>query len=426
MAYPDEPARSLTDNPQSSTPAIGAAAIAVASVAAPLLPSRRDAALAGMALIAAFLAALAAYVVIAAPGPWFPDAKALSWKAAELKLTTGTGTLEGNSLVVAANNTADTIIVSLITDFRSSQLLSIVWSVQGVPDGAEVQMLWKSDVTGSRTYQTAVTVESGRLRPVVLANNQAWLGRIQGIALAIRAPLSAPLRFEGVSAKPMGAPQILTERLHEWLAFEPFSGASINTIAGGADWQDLPLPPLVALAVALATLLLWVLHRMRPRFYACNVMSTLAALFALAWFSLDARWIVNLAQQTGTTLAQYGGKSTRDKHLAAEDGGLYAFVEKARAAMPATPARIFVAANEPYFRGRAAYHLYPHNVWLEPSRDLLPHPDWLRAGDWLFVYKRPGVQYNPEKKSLRWDNGAAVSAELKLLEPGGAALFQIH
>jgi len=291
-----------------------------------------------MALIAAFLAVLAVYLVIAVPGPWFPAAKERSWKAAELKLATGAGALDGNTLVVAAGNTANTIIVSLIADLRSSEFPAITWSVQGVPDGAEVQMLWKSDIAGSRTYQTPVTVESGRLRPVVLAGNPAWLGRIQGIALAIRAPLNAPLRFEGVSAKPMGASQILTERLREWLAFEPFSGASINTISGGADWQDVPLPPLVALAVALATLFLWGVHRRRPRIYACSVMATVAVLFALAWFALDARWVVNLAQQTGTTLARYGGKSTRDKHLAADDRALYAFVEKARATMPAAPA----------------------------------------------------------------------------------------
>src|SRR6185369_9275194 len=113
----------------------------------------------------------------------------------------------------------------------------------------------------------------------------------------------------------------------------------------------------------------------------------------------------------GLTLAQYGGKSTRDKHAAAEDGALYAFVEKARAVLPATPARIFVAADSPYFRGRAAYHLYPHNVWFEQNQGLLPRPEWLRTGDWFFVYQRHGIQYNPEKKSLRWDDGAAVGAD---------------
>ena len=381
--------------------------------------------LAGMALMVAFMLALAAYLVMAVPGAWFPNAKARSWKAAELTVAAGVAKLEGDTLVVAAGDAANTVVVSLNTDLRSSEFPAIAWNVQGVPDGAEVRMLWKSDITGSRTYQTPVTVESGRLRAVVLAGNPAWLGRVQGIGLAIRTPPGAPLRFEGASAKPMGAPQILAERLHEWLAFEPFGGASINTISGGADGQDLPLPPLVALTVALATLLLWGVHRTLPGVYACSVASTLAGLFALAWFALDARWIANLAHQTGLTLAQYGGKSTRDKHAAAEDGALYAFVEKARAVMPATPARVFVTADMPYFRGRAAYHLYPHNVWFEPDQGSLPRPEWLRTGDWLFVYQRHGIQYNPEKKSLRWDSGAAVDADVKLVEPG-AALFQVR
>jgi len=389
------------------------------------LPSRRDTMLAGIALVLAFMVALAAYLVTVVPGAWFPNATARSWKAADLTVATGTGVLDGNTLVVAAGTTPNTVVVSLNTDLRSSEFPAIAWDVQGVPDNAAVQMLWKSDIGGSRTNQIPVTVELGRLRPVVLVNHPAWLGRVQGIALAIRAPLSAPLRFEGVSADPMGAPQILAARLRDWLAFEPFSGASINTISGGVDGQDLPLPPLVALAVTLATLSLWGLHRMRPRFYACSVATTLAGLFAFAWFALDARWIANVAEETRSTLAQYGGKSTRDKHLAAEDGTLYAFVEKALTAMPAAPARIFVAADTPYSRGRAAYHLYPHNVWFDPTQGLLPRQDWLQAGDWLLVYQLRGIQYDAGKKLLRWDNGAPVSADLKLFE-SGAALFQIR
>jgi hypothetical protein len=381
--------------------------------------------LAGMTLIVAFTVALAAYLVMAVPGAWFPSAKARSFKAAELTVpVAGAARLEGDTLVVAPA-AANMTILSLTTDLRSSEFAAVTWNVQGVPDDAEVRMIWKSDISGNRTYQAAVTVASGRLRTVVLAGNPAWLGRIQGIALAIRGPLSAPLRVEGVSAKPFGMPQILAERVHEWLAFEPFSGASINTISGGADGQDLPLPPLVAFAVALAALLLWGAHRFMPKAYACSVPSTLAVLFSLAWFVLDARWMANLAHQTVLTLAQYGGKSTREKHLAAEDSALYLFVEKARAVMPAAPARVFVSSDMAYLRGRAAYHLYPHNVWLEPDKGLLPRPEWLHTGDWLLVYQRHGIQYNPETKSLRWDNGAAVGADVKLVEPG-SALFQIR
>jgi hypothetical protein len=354
-----------------------------------------------------------------------PSAQTKSWRAADLKLVTGTGVVEGNALVVTAGDATNLVVVSLATDLRSSEFPAIAWTVQRVPDGADVRMLWTSDIAPDRTNLAPVPVESGRLRPVLLARNPAWVGRVKGIGLAVRMPLTEPFRIESVSAKPVGVPQIAAERVREWLAFEPFDGASINTIAGGADLQDLPLPPLAALAVALAAALLWVVHRKRPRAYAYGPAYTLAGLFALAWFALDARWIANLARQTGVTLARYEGLATRDKHAAAEDGPLYLFVEKARAAMPVAPARIFVAANASYLRGRAAYHLYPHNVWFEPIRDVLPRPEWLQTGDWLLVYQRQGVQYDAATTSLRWDNGVTVGADLKLVEPG-AALFQIR
>src|SRR5207244_10369124 len=63
---------------------------------------------------------------------------------------------------------------------------------------------------------------------------------------------------------------------------------------------------------------------------------------------------------------RYAGKDSRNKHLAADDGTLYAFIEKVRGVLPQSPARVFVIADEHYYRGRAAFHLYPQNVWFEP------------------------------------------------------------
>jgi len=381
--------------------------------------------IAAVALVLTFGAALAGYLAMVVPGVWFPAATARTWNASELTLSSGTGALDGTVLVVTTGDATNTVLLSLTTDFRSSDFPAIHWLATGVPDGADVRLLWKSDVAPNKTNVAPVTVEAGRLRPAILSRNPAWLGRVKGIALAIRAPLTEPVRIEGVTAKPMSAPQIAGDRAREWFAFEGFNGASINTITGGAELQDLPLPPLAAIAIALATLLLWALHRYVPRLYAYRVTCTLAGLFVVGWLVLDARWIANLARQTFVTVNQYGGKSGHDKHVASEDGPLYAFIEKARGVMPAPPARVFVAATAHYFRGRAAYHLYPHNVWFEPFNDVMPSPAWLRPGDWLLVYQRRGVQYDAVQKSLRWDNGPPVAAELKLLEPG-AALFQVR
>jgi len=110
--------------------------------------------------------------------------------------------------------------------------------------------------------------------------------------------------------------------------------------------------------------------------------------------------------------------------VAAEDGTLFQFVEKARAKLPAAPARVFVVADAAYFRGRAAYYLYPHNVQFDPFRNTLPAAGWLRPGDFVVVYQRRGVAYNADEKKLRLDNGETVSAEAVLVEPG-AGVFRI-
>jgi hypothetical protein len=64
-------------------------------------------------------------------------------------------------------------------------------------------------------------------------------------------------------------------------------------------------------------------------------------------------------------------------------------------------------------------------VYAEPKSNELPSSDRLRPGDWMLVYQRRGVQFDPSAGRLRWDGGAPVSAQLKL-RGEGAALFLIQ
>ena len=261
--------------------------------------------------------------------------------------------------------------------------------------------------------------------PIVLANDAGWLGHVTGIGLAIRGTLAQPFVISGVAAKPSGAVGILQDRAREWLGFERWRGTSINTIVGGDDVQLFPLPLLLAgsIALAAASMLLW--RRFRKSIGMAEAATAIAVMFAASWFVLDARWTWNLARQAQATVAHYGGKDWRGKHLAAEDGALFEFVDKARAEMPATPVRIFVASEADYFRERAAYHLYPHNVYAEPRTNALPPSERLKPGDWMLVYQRRGVQFDPSAGKLRWDGGAPIAAQLKL-RGEGAALFLIQ
>jgi hypothetical protein len=212
--------------------------------------------------------------------------------------------------------------------------------------------------------------------------------------------------------------------VREWLAFEPWSGTSINTLTGGADAQDLPLPVLLAVLVGLAALAFAALARWKPGLFGAIQGPVIGAFFLGAWLILDARWQWNLVRQVDRTHHQYAGKSWRERHLAAEDGPLFAFIETVRAKLPAPPVRVFMVADEHYFRDRGAYHLYPYNVYFDPWRNTIPPSTAMRAGDYVVVWQRHGVQYNAAQQNLRWDDSPPVKAELVLLDAGGA-LFRI-
>ncbi len=367
---------------------------------------------------------------MAVPGRWFPAARPQTWGAADIKLADGSGRVVDGELVITDADASNTILLTVTTDFPSGEYPGVEWRVQGLPDNADVRTLWRSDVTARRTNLAPMVVDYGQLRPLLLKKDPNWNGHIQGLALAIRLPpgttLATPLRVKSVTALTLSAFSVTKARIGEWFTFEGFNGTTINTLTGGADTQDLPLPLVAATVVALAALLLAAVHRYAPARYGVGNGVTIPTLFVAAWLCVDARWAWNLLQQTRVTVARYGGKTVEQRHLAAEDGELYAFVQQARAVMPAAPSRVFVAAGEHYFRGRAAYHLYPNNVQFEAFRDtLLPAAD-MHAGDWIFVFHRAGMHYDPALDTLSWDGGPAVKADLKLSGPDGAALFQLQ
>ena len=371
----------------------------------------------------ALLLLLLGYVVLTAPGAWFPAASPQSWGPRDASLTRGSGAIDGDVLMIDAAEPGSTAVLSIKADIRSTDYRAIAWRLANVPEQADVRMFWRSDYAPAKMNSVPVTVAAGHLLPVDVSREATWIGRITGLALAIRTTGAQPVQFLGVTAKPRGALELLHDRAGEWLAFESWTGVSMNTITGGAAVQDLPLPFLLAAAAALAMLAaLLLLRRFSP---IASLPLALGAIFVAAWIVADLRWEWNLARQAIATRDQYGGKDWQGKHLAAEDGKLFAFIENVRAKLPPAPARIFVVAEAHYFRDRAAYHLYPHNVHFEPYRDMLPPSAALRAGDYLVVYLRRGIQYDAKAQRLRFPDGSTLAAEVQLAEAGGA-LFAIR
>jgi len=240
------------------------------------------------------------------------------------------------------------------------------------------------------------------------------------VALAIHTTLTQPILIRSVAAKPMGAGDVLRDRLREWFAFQSWTGTSINVVAGGAGVQDVPLSVFLVIAALPAMLIALLLVRRSAQRSAYPL--AIGAIFVAAWWIGDARWQWTLAHQVAETHTRYAGKDWREKHLAAEDGALFAFVESARAKLPPGPVRVFVIAQAHYFRDRAAYHLYPHNVFFNPYADTVPPTAALRPGDYVLIYHRPGIQYDAALKRLRFPDGSTVAADAVLVDRGAALM----
>ena len=389
---------------------------------APLEP--RDATVAAtiVAFVIGCLLVVAGYVAINGGG-LLAAAPSKSYEAAKMNVPRGLGRFEAGTLV--ANGVGnDVLIVAVATDFRARDLETIVWDVSGLPAGADVRLLFNSDYTPRRVHNRPLAVEEGRVRPISMTGDRDWLGRITGLAIAVRAP-GTTVRVRSITAKPVSLTQLLADRANEWFRFEPWTGTSINSVTGGASAQNLPLaiPVLVAALFAFAVVVL--LRRLLPRRFPRGVATIAVLVFAIAWLVLDVRWTANLARQVVATVDRYGGKDAGERVLAAEDGELAAFVEKAKALLPEGPQRVLVLAEAHYYRGRAGWHLLPNLVAWEPVRDIAPAPGMLKSGDFVLVWRRPGAQFDPAKGSVRFDNGLELPASALLVERG-SALFAIR
>src|SRR4030095_15987125 len=116
----------------------------------------------------------------------------------------------------------------------------------------------------------------------------------------------------------------------------------------------------------LATGVAVAIARWRPRWIGAGLPLALVLMLIAAWLVLDLRWQWNLARQVAVTARPYAGRDWREKHVAAEDGPLFEFIEKVRAELPPPPPRRFLGGAAAHFRGSAGRPPHACSWW--PTR----------------------------------------------------------
>ncbi|MDR0771022.1 MAG: hypothetical protein LBE75_07460 [Burkholderiales bacterium] len=379
---------------------------------------------------ASLLVCTLVYLAWTLPGAWFSGASAKIWSPQNITVARGSliGAEPGRAhFAPEANGLA---MLAVNTRFPARDYPVLDWEISGLPDGTVAKLLWRTDYAPNAQKQIDLEVESGRLLPITVVRETGWIGNVLGIAIALQLPAPQPFTVVSLRAHPMDALETLTLRIKEWTSFPGWRGTSIFQLEdpGTVSLSLLILAALALLLLGAVSVFFWRRWRDRyldfprtmPRYWLYGGMT----LLCMGWMVLDARWTIQLAQQASQTWHTYGGKNLTQKRLAAEDSALFAFIEKARAELPETPARVFVMADAAYLRSRAAYHLYPNNVFYDLHSPQPPDARFLRPGDYLLVFQQRGVQYDSARKKIRLPSGAELSVDAKVID-SGSALFEL-
>jgi hypothetical protein len=374
---------------------------------------------AAAAFVATLLVLLFAAAALTGAQPAREGAVALVRTGAQLIPNNANARASGDAMVVANRPDAPlTVLATGTLPLRASDYSRVAIEAEPLPRHVEVALIWVRRDEPGRPHELPLALDGDRIVATALDAHPGWTGEIGLVAVGVKGVGDRPWTVRAFRLEPPGIAGAAGDIVRGWTAFAAWDGRSINVLFGGREEQRAWLPPIVFAATVLSTLVVWWLARRR------GVRATPLALalpFLAGWLLLDLRWQDQLLRQAHATWADYAGRTWEQRHLAMDDGELFRFAQAAIARMPQEPVRVFATSDFEYFRRRAGYHLYPHNVlaydWADPAV--------LRPGDYLFLYQKADVRYDTGRRMLLWASGPTLPVTPVVVQRG-AGVFVVR
>ena len=339
-------------------------------------------------------------------GERFAEKNTVVFEKERLKLVAGQGDGQAGGVEIRQlSEQGFALVISAPSKLPAAFFSEFVWDMTGLQEGTAVNFAWVTAARPNAVHETPLAHFGLNQGKVSLAGIREWQGVIAGIGLRVLGPLPEPITLHKLILQP-AAPDprlLLTSLWREWTSFEGWKNYTINVVPGTP--RNALFPPVLAAAawIVLAGLLYIVIAGWRgwPRSILPFVL-----IFMIAWLVLDARWQLELWRQLNITYERFAGKNWQEKRLADRDGKLFRFISEIRSKLPELPTRIFLVNAEPggatfYRRGRAHYHLLPHNVYSSLKR--LPTRKMARKGDYILILKPfNNLIYDANRQLLRW------------------------
>jgi hypothetical protein len=411
-SMPGAPAISAAGGPAS---AVGAAAAA---------PARWPWWASGAVLFAVALAGVLVWIVAKNSGAErFGAVPPRTVNGAAFQLTHGGGHPSGTSFILESAQDGLVSLSAEIPPLAAEKYPRIEWDLRSVDPPNELAFAWRTRENPRRTYSKPLFWLSGRIVPLRLDANDGWRGTITGVALVARGNMQAPLEVRSLNLPSATAGATLAETFAQWGAHFPLKGYAITFPFDAERAHFMPVAKAFAIACGLALVVYLGLAYVRRRPIDWRVPW---AIFAAAWIVLDLRWQVDLGREVAAAAERFGGKTSEEKALAADDAVLVALAQELRRALPPPPARVLVLSDNGLISLRVAHFLYPYNVSRnrsardeerEKGRAPAPNRATLRSGDHLVLLFYSGFRYDADKGQLIWPGGDTLAAEVVVAKP---------
>jgi hypothetical protein len=315
-----------------------------------------------------------------------------------------------------------------LTGFQADRYPVLQYRIENRSPGLKTILYWRSSSSPDTTRFRLLP--PGFLNQVSLSleDSPGWKGKLTHLGLSLQGGRSGDrLIIRHLKFSRPGTANRIGTILSDWSSLEPWSMSSINFIFNAKP--DSRPSPVIAAAGWLGLALLFLVAGNLIRFHTplppgCG--TGLLILVLIPWLVLYGRWQLNLWTQLDETRKLYAGKSQEEKHLLAEDAGIYRYANHLKTdLLPPAPARIIILSKSfrDYLRLKLQYHLLPHNSY---NYDSFPQAAYLHGGDYLLVLGNiPGLRYNQARQRLEWTQGRYIRARLLDRAPMGS-LYQVE
>jgi len=362
-------------------------------------------------------------VVTQSTGHWTDAPAPIIANGADLILVQGSGHRDGKSFVLKAPGADDTsVLTAKLSPFQASEFSRIEWTVESAQP-ADLIFVWRTRENPRRNYTKRLQWLVNGVAPFELKAEEGWNGTVTGVALLVRSKLPVPLRVGAVRIVSRSAGAAASELFRQWSEAIVLRGYSATFPFDSERAHDLAPLTAVAFAEGLAMGAYLLLARWRGWRRDRRVVW---GIFLGGWLLLDLRWQANLWREVGERGDRFAGKTTEEKHLAADDAALFVLVEKMKGALSATPARIVLYCDNDLLCARAAFLLYPQNVYRAVQQNRIfgrrgglapPGPDDLHGGDYVLLIYSKALGYDRQRQQAVWSDGRTKPADEILLQP---------